>query len=129
MLKATRSMHRCGRLNSASSITSNVTGCGLVLFQAYVWGAGTQALPAGVEDLGLALNEVSSEGAADLAPALRGLRRLRRLSLRENELGNEGAASIASALAATSTLEMLDLTQNQVSSCCLAKWFPHLLAA
>ena len=85
-----------------------------------------QALPAGVEDLGLALNEVSAEGAADLAPALRGLRRLRRLSLRENELGNEGAASIAQALAATSTLEMLDMTQNQVSSCSLYDHvFPH----
>ena len=73
-----------------------------------------QALPAGLEDLGLALNEVTPAGAAALAPALRAMRGLRRLSLRENELENEGGITIAQALAGSAALEALDFSQNQV---------------
>jgi hypothetical protein len=74
-----------------------------------------QALPAGLEDLGLALNEITPAGARALAPALRGMWRLKRLSLRENELENAGAVTVATALAESRALELLDFTQNQVS--------------
>jgi len=51
-----------------------------------------------VQELNLALNEITEEGVDSLATFLQGRTGLRRLQLRENELGDEGAAALAPAL-------------------------------
>ena len=50
------------------------------------------------QDLNLALNEVSEQGADSLAAFLQGRTALQRLGLRENELGDNGAVALAAAL-------------------------------
>ena len=67
-----------------------------------------------VQDLELALNELTPEGVPDLATALRGMVALRRLNLRENELESAGAVALAPALASLSALKELDLSGNQI---------------
>ncbi len=66
-----------------------------------------------LEELELALNEVTAAGAGALAAALARQPRLRRLALRENELGDGGALALAPGLAALPALVELDLCQNE----------------
>jgi len=66
-----------------------------------------------LEELELALNEVTAAGAGALAAALARQPRLRRLALRENELGDGGALALAPGLAALPVLAELDLCQNE----------------
>lgn len=74
----------------------------------------SQALPANLVELHLALNEVTAEGAGALGAALGRLARLQVLNLRENELENDGAASLAQPISRLRSLRQLDLAQNQV---------------
>ncbi len=78
-------------------------------------------------ELHLALNEVTAEGAANLAVALARLNRLQVLSLRENELENDGAIAIAQALTHLPQLRTLDLAQNQAGSHALLTKFVSFL--
>jgi Leucine Rich repeat len=51
-----------------------------------------------MQDVNLALNEVTEAGADSLAAFLQGRTALQRLVLRENELGDDGAIALAGAL-------------------------------
>ena len=57
-----------------------------------------------MQDLNLALNEVTEAGAESLAAFLQGRTTLQRLLLRENELGDDGAVALAGALQVGCTL-------------------------
>ena len=57
-----------------------------------------------MQDLNLALNEVTEAGAESLAAFLQGRTALQRLLLRENELGDDGAVALAGALQVRCTL-------------------------
>jgi Ran GTPase-activating protein (RanGAP) involved in mRNA processing and transport len=74
--------------------------------------------PLALEELELALNEITPEGAASVAAALATGRmaKLRRVNLRENELEDEGALALArgGAFARLPRLEQLDLCGNQL---------------
>ena len=70
-----------------------------------------------LEELELALNEVTADGLARLCQALVGKRRLARLVLRENELEDAGAALLARTVGSLPALRVLDLCQNQVRCC------------
>jgi large subunit ribosomal protein L31/Ran GTPase-activating protein 1 len=74
--------------------------------------------PFPLEELELALNEITPEGAAAVARALSTGRfpKLRRVNLRENELEDDGALALArgGALARLPSLEALDLCGNQL---------------
>ena len=67
-----------------------------------------------LQDLGLALNEITPVGMANLAVALRGMTSLQLLNLRENELEDRGALLLAPALAHLHALRELDLCGNQL---------------
>ena len=67
-----------------------------------------------LEELELALNEVTADGAKAVAAALTHMPNLRRLNLRENELEDPGALVLTQAIKGLQKLEFLDLTQNQV---------------
>lgn len=67
-----------------------------------------------VQELGLALNEITGEGAAALATFLPGRTILECLSLRENEMETGGAMQLAEALPSLQGLRELDLCRNQV---------------
>jgi large subunit ribosomal protein L31/Ran GTPase-activating protein 1 len=71
---------------------------------------------AALEELELALNEVTVEGAKALARALGTGKfvNLRRLNLRENELEDEGALALCEALSKLPALEQVDLCCNQL---------------
>ena len=69
-----------------------------------------------LEQLELALNEVTPEGAKQLAAALAGKSRLHKLNLRENELEDRGAILLSGPLQCLPALRVLDLAQNQVRS-------------
>ncbi|CAD7700807.1 unnamed protein product [Ostreobium quekettii] len=78
----------------------------------------SQALLEGVpllEILGIALVEMTADGARALAPALEAKKHLKRLYLRENELEDEGALVIAGAVAKISVLQELDIEENDMS--------------
>ena len=59
--------------------------------------------------LDLTCNRLLAEGAAALAPAIRGLVQLQQLGLGMNELGARGVAALAPALMALTSLQRLDL--------------------
>lgn len=67
-----------------------------------------------LEELELALNEMTATGGKALAKALAGKTKLRRLNLRENELADPGAIALSHAVRGLPSLQSLDLTQNQV---------------
>lgn len=69
------------------------------------------------QEMGLALNEISGEGAAALATFLPGRTALECLSLRENEMETGGAMQLAEALPSLQGLRELDLCCNQVRPC------------
>ncbi|KAA6416961.1 MAG: RAN GTPase-activating 2-like [Trebouxia sp. A1-2] len=72
-------------------------------------------LPApGLEELELALNEVTPDGAKELAAALAGKSKLQKLNLRENELEDRGVILLCGPIQSLSCLRVLDLAQNQV---------------
>jgi hypothetical protein len=48
-----------------------------------------------LQELELALNEITPEGARSVAACVAALPALRRLNLRENELEDEGAVTVA----------------------------------
>ena len=64
--------------------------------------------------MGLALNEITADGLADLCIALRGMTALQRLNLRENELEDRGMFVLATTLAELTGLRELDLCGNQI---------------
>ena len=76
-----------------------------------------------MQELELALNEVTEEGIESLGIVLRGMTALQRLNLRENELEDRGAAALAPALAAAiahavaalPVFERLLLDENEIS--------------
>ena len=68
----------------------------------------------GLEELDLSLNEVTPVGARSIATALKSLKKLKILSVRENELENAGARALAAGVAACPSLTRLDATQNQL---------------
>ena len=70
-----------------------------------------------LEELELALNEVTPEGAKQLAAALGNKSNLQKLNLRENELEDRGAILLSGPLQALPALQTLDLAQNQVRYC------------
>ncbi|KAI8468546.1 MAG: hypothetical protein J3K34DRAFT_8402 [Monoraphidium minutum] len=67
-----------------------------------------------LQELELALNEITPQGARAVAAALAGKAQLVRLNLRENELESAGAAAVARALPGLPALQTLDLAANQV---------------
>uniref|UniRef100_A0A7S0R6D9 WPP domain-containing protein n=1 Tax=Chlamydomonas leiostraca TaxID=1034604 RepID=A0A7S0R6D9_9CHLO len=67
-----------------------------------------------LEELGLALNEITAAGAKAVAVAVAGKAHLARLNLRENELEDRGAVIIARAVEKVATLRTLDLCGNQI---------------
>lgn len=73
----------------------------------------TDAAPQ-LEELELALNEVTPEGAKQLAAALGNKSNLQKLNLRENELEDRGAILLSGPLQALPALQTLDLAQNQI---------------
>lgn len=68
----------------------------------------------GLEELELALNEVTPDGAKELAAALAGKSKLQKLNLRENELEDRGVILLCGPIQSLSSLRVLDLAQNQV---------------
>jgi large subunit ribosomal protein L31/Ran GTPase-activating protein 1 len=74
------------------------------------------ASAAALEELELALNEVTARGARALARVLGSGKfvGLKRINLRENELEDEGALALLPALAALPALEHVDLCANQL---------------
>lgn len=76
-----------------------------------------------LEELELALNEVTPEGAKELAAALATKTRLQKLNLRENELEDRGVILLSGPIQSLPALRILDLAHNQV---CL---FQALVAA
>lgn len=72
-----------------------------------------QAAPQ-LQELELALNEITAEGAVALAQMLTGKKQLRVLNLAENELEDKGACMVLGAASGLPALETLDLTLNQV---------------
>ena len=67
-----------------------------------------------LEELELALNEMTVSGARAVAKALAGKSKLRRLNLRENELEDPGAIALCKAVQGLPSLQFLDLNANQV---------------
>lgn len=67
-----------------------------------------------LEELHLALNEITPDGASAVATAVQNKARLARLILRENELEDKGTILICRALKRCAALKELDLTQNQI---------------
>ena len=67
-----------------------------------------------IEELELALNEITPEGASTLAAALAGKSKLQKLNLRENELEDRGAILLSKPVQSLPSLRILDLAQNQV---------------
>lgn len=71
-----------------------------------------------LETLELALNEIDSEAAVEVARTLSRCTCLQRLNLRENELCDRGATVLSLAIkklaAAGAPLKVIDLTQNQI---------------
>lgn len=65
-----------------------------------------------MQDLNLALNEMTEAGAESLAAFLQGRTALQRLLLRENELGDDGAVALAGALQVRCTV-----ARRQALSC------------
>lgn len=59
-----------------------------------------------LEDLELALNEITPASAAAVAAAVHGKSKLLRLNLRENELEDKGAATVVKGLAGNTTLQV-----------------------
>lgn len=77
-----------------------------------------------LEELELALNEITPQGAVAVAAAVAAKSSLRRLNLRENELEDEGAVIVAKALVGLTALESVDASANQLKRggvCALAK--------
>ncbi len=67
-----------------------------------------------LEELELALNEVTPDGAKELAAALAGKSKLQKLNLRENELEDRGVILLCGPMQSLPSLRVLDLAQNQV---------------
>ena len=67
-----------------------------------------------LEELELALNEVTPDGAKELAAALAGKSKLQKLNLRENELEDRGVILLCGPIQSLPSLQVLDLAQNQV---------------
>eukprot|EP00887_Chlorella_sp_A99_P001191 scaffold14.g1191.t1 len=67
-----------------------------------------------LEELELALNEITAEGAGAVGALLAAKPRLRRVNLRENELEDAGALAVARGVAGLTALEALDLCANQI---------------
>ncbi|KAL3151845.1 hypothetical protein ABBQ38_012810 [Trebouxia sp. C0009 RCD-2024] len=67
-----------------------------------------------LEELELALNEVTPEGAKELAAALATKTRLQKLNLRENELEDRGVILLSGPIQSLPALRILDLAHNQV---------------
>jgi len=62
----------------------------------------------------LALNEVTPDGAKELAAALAGKFKLKKLNLRENELEDRGVILLSGPIQSLPALMIVDLAQNQV---------------
>lgn len=74
-----------------------------------------------LEELELALNEVTPDGAKELAVALANKSNLQKLNLRENELEDRGVILLSGPIQSLPALCILDLAQNQVcflNTCC-----------
>lgn len=67
-----------------------------------------------LEELELALNEVTPDGAKELAAALANKTRLQKLNLRENELEDRGVILLSGPIQSLPALHILDLAHNQV---------------
>ncbi len=67
-----------------------------------------------VEHVELQLNEVTPEGAAELAAALSHLVNLRHLDLSENELEDDGALEISKGILGLKELEIIDVRTNMI---------------
>ena len=67
-----------------------------------------------LEELELALNEVTPDGAKELAAALANKTKLQKLNLRENELEDRGVILLSGPIQSLPALRILDLAQNQV---------------
>ena len=83
-------------------------------FQAFASQQSGAAVPE-LEQLELALNEMTVSSAKALAKALAGKTKLQRLNLRENELEDPGAIALSQAVQDLPSLQVLDLNQNQVN--------------
>lgn len=75
-----------------------------------------------LEELELALNEVTPNGAKELAAALANKTKLQKLNLRENELEDRGVILLSGPIQSLPALRILDLAQNQVCSLGLLHW-------
>ena len=69
-----------------------------------------------LEELELALNEVTPDGAKELAAALVNKTKLQKLNLRENELEDRGVILLSGPVQSLPALRIVDLAQNQVCS-------------
>ena len=69
-----------------------------------------------LEELELALNEVTPDGAKELAAALVNKTKLQKLNLRENELEDRGVILLSGPVQSLPALRIVDLAQNQVAS-------------
>lgn len=69
-----------------------------------------------LEELELALNEVTLKAAKELAAALATKTKLQKLNLRENELEDRGVILLSGPIQSLPALRILDLAQNQVWS-------------
>lgn len=67
-----------------------------------------------VEHLELEINEITPEGAAEIASAIRKMENLKYLNLKENELEDDGALEIAKSLLGLNSLEVVDMRTNQI---------------
>jgi Ran GTPase-activating protein (RanGAP) involved in mRNA processing and transport len=67
-----------------------------------------------VEHVELQLNEVTPEGAAELAASLSQLVNLRHLDLSENELEDDGALEISKGILGLKQLEIIDVRTNMI---------------
>ena len=68
-----------------------------------------------LQELELALNEITVEGAVSVAACVSVKSELRKLNLRENELEDGGAVVVCSGVRKLRSLEVLDLSENQLS--------------
>lgn len=68
------------------------------------------------------MNEVTPEGAKELAAALANKTKLQKLNLRENELEDRGVILLSGPIQSLPALRILDLAENQV---CLLQPLSH----
>lgn len=67
-----------------------------------------------IKHLELEINEITPEGAAELAKAINQMENLVYLNLKENELEDDGALEIAKALLGLHKLEVVDMRTNNI---------------